>query len=56
MSESLWTVEGVARYFAVTTRTVYRMVNDRTIPGYKVGGQWRFQPREIKAWVKRQHR
>ena len=32
------TLKGVADYLKVTERTIYRMVADRKIPAFKVGG------------------
>jgi excisionase family DNA binding protein len=34
--------------------TVYRMLDRGLIPGFKVGGQWRFSRSEISAWLSEQ--
>jgi excisionase family DNA binding protein len=34
--------------------TIYRMLNDGRLRGFKVGGQWRFSQREIEAWLSEQ--
>jgi len=47
----LWTVSEVALYLNVTERTIYRLLTDKQIPAYKVGGQWRFKEDEIMAWL-----
>lgn len=31
--------------------TIYRMLNDGRLRGFKVGGQWRFSRREIEQWL-----
>lgn len=31
--------------------TIYRMLKDGRLRGFKVGGQWRFSQREIEAWL-----
>jgi excisionase family DNA binding protein len=31
--------------------TIYRMLHDGRLRGFKVGGQWRFSRREIEAWL-----
>ena len=31
--------------------TIYRMLGDGRLRGFKVGGQWRFPRREIEAWL-----
>jgi len=47
----LWTVSDVAVYLNVTERTIYRLLKDKEIPAYKVGGQWRFKEQDITAWL-----
>lgn len=34
--------------------TIYRMLNDGRLRGFKVGGQWRFSRQEIEAWLQEQ--
>lgn len=34
--------------------TIYRMLNDRRLPGVRVGGQWRFSRQAIDGWLKEQ--
>ncbi len=34
--------------------TIYRMLNDGRLPGFKVGGQWRFHRREIEKLLQEQ--
>jgi excisionase family DNA binding protein len=31
--------------------TIYRMLSDGRLPGFKVGGQWRFSRQEIEEWL-----
>ncbi|MBI2093279.1 MAG: helix-turn-helix domain-containing protein [Candidatus Omnitrophica bacterium] len=45
------TVEEVAVQFGVTATTVYRLVQQGTLPGFKVGNQWRFSPSMLERWV-----
>ncbi len=42
----------VAEYLRFTERTIYRMVADRKIPAFKVGGSWRFRLVEFDSWIK----
>ena len=44
-------VEETARWLSVTPRTVYRLVKGGRLPGFKVGGQWRFSRAILEAWV-----
>ena len=31
--------------------TIYRMLNAGRLPGFKVGGQWRFRREDLDAWI-----
>ncbi len=46
------TVREVAEYLKVKARTIYRLVSKKEIPGFKVGGSWRFRKSEIDQWTK----
>ena len=45
------TVREVAEYLKVQARTIYRLVANGEIPGFKVGGFWRFRKGEIDQWT-----
>lgn len=51
MPEQLVTVQQVAKYLNVDKFTVYRLLAQKQLPGFKVGGQWRFKPKMIEAWL-----
>ena len=44
-------LEEVAAWLSVTPKTVYRLLKKGRIPGFKVGGQWRFNEEMIKRWI-----
>lgn len=46
------TVQEVADYLKLGKTKVYQYVQHGQIPGYKVGGQWRFQRSEIDEWIR----
>jgi excisionase family DNA binding protein len=48
------TVREVAGYLNVNEKTVYRLAQRRTLPGFKVAGAWRFQRSEIDGWIEAQ--
>ncbi len=48
----LMTVEEVAQYLRVTTKTIYRLLKKGTIPTSKVGHLWRFDKGTIDTWLK----
>lgn len=54
MSADILTIRDVAEYLRVTEKTVYGLAQKRKIPGFKVGGQWRFRREDLDDWIKRQ--
>ena len=50
-SSELLTIQEVARYLNVNRFTVYRLISQKKIPAFKVGGQWRFKQEMIDAWL-----
>ena len=48
------TIKEVSEYLKVTERTIYRLAAAKKIPGFKVGGAWRFSKAEIDQWIRRQ--
>ncbi len=50
---NLMTVGEVADYLRVTKKTIYRLLEQGTIPATKVGHQWRFERSSIDDWLQR---
>lgn len=48
------TIREVSLYLKVTERTIYRLVAAKKVPGFKVGGAWRFSKTEFDQWILRQ--
>jgi excisionase family DNA binding protein len=46
-------VTDLASILGVSTDTVYRMVRSGDLPGFKLGGVWRFFPSTVKAHLER---
>ena len=44
-------VKDVARLLSVTDKTIYRWINQGTIPAYKIGDQFRFNCAELLEWA-----
>lgn len=51
MPEQLLTLEQVAKYLNVDKFTVYRLLNEKQLPAFKVGNQWRFKRALIERWL-----
>jgi excisionase family DNA binding protein len=49
--EHFLTTEEVMDYLQVNLRTVYRLIKAGRIPAVRIGRQWRFQKRDIDAWL-----
>jgi excisionase family DNA binding protein len=52
MEREFLTTKEVAELLRISVHTIKVMLNDKTIPGYKIGGQWRFNKAEIMEWIK----
>ena len=51
MTVEWMTVQDVADYLKLGKTKIYQYVQQGRIPGYKVGGQWRFNRGEIDQWI-----
>lgn len=47
----IMTVKEVADYLRVTEKTIYRLLDQGSIPATKVGRQWRFAKTSIDDWL-----
>ncbi|MBI2093291.1 MAG: helix-turn-helix domain-containing protein [Candidatus Omnitrophica bacterium] len=55
MSEKAYlSIEEVAARFGITPTTVYRLAQRGSLPGFKIGGQWRFDLNMLETWVSSQ--
>jgi excisionase family DNA binding protein len=52
MIDEIITISDIAIYLKITEKTAYRLVSEGKIPGFKVGGSWRFNRAEIIAWAR----
>jgi excisionase family DNA binding protein len=56
MDSEFLTAEEVAEYLRLPLSTVYKLVQDKRLPGFKVGKHWRFRKDSIEKWIKDQER
>ena len=47
----LLTLARAAAILQVSKRTLLRMVHEKEVPAFKVGGQWRIRESQLKKWV-----
>ena len=45
------TLDEVAAYLKAGKKTVYRLSQQGQIPGFKLGGTWRFRRSELDRWI-----
>lgn len=53
MTDEILTIREVADLLKINEKTAYKLASAGKIPGFKVGGSWRFERREIANWIKR---
>jgi excisionase family DNA binding protein len=51
MNDEILTLKEVAEYLKLAEKTAYRLAADGKLPGFKVGGSWRFKKAELEAWI-----
>jgi len=54
MSDEILTVKEVAVYLKLAEKTAYRLAAEGKLPGFKVGGSWRFRKADIQTWIEQQ--
>lgn len=51
MSSEILTIDQVAEILHLHEMTVYRLAKEGRLPGFKVGGRWRFQKDALETWM-----
>lgn len=54
MKSDIITIKEVAEYLKIKEKTAYSLAASGDIPGFKVGGAWRFKKSEIDKWINKQ--
>ncbi|MDA0307526.1 MAG: helix-turn-helix domain-containing protein [Proteobacteria bacterium] len=54
MESDIITIKEVAEYLRIKEKTVYDLAAKGKIPGFKVGGAWRFRKSELDKWIHKQ--
>lgn len=54
MTDKWLTIEQIADYLQVSREKIYRLCQKGKMPASKVGGQWRFDLKEVDGWVRKQ--
>lgn len=51
MESDILTIKEISEYLRIKEKTAYYLASKGEIPGFKVGGSWRFKKSEIEKWV-----
>lgn len=50
--EDRWlSVDEISKYLGISSDTVYRWINKRSMPAHRVGRLWKFKKEQVNAWV-----
>ena len=52
LKNELLTVAETCQYLKVSPRTLYRYIQDRRLPGFKLGKGWRFVRVDLEQWLR----
>jgi excisionase family DNA binding protein len=55
-NDEILTITEVCSYLKLADKTGYRLVLEGKIPGFKVGGSWRFRKSEIERYILEQEK
>ena len=50
-TDEFWTAEEVSIYLRIPQSTIYKLAQDKVLPGFKVGKHWRFRREAILKWI-----
>ena len=54
MLDQILTLKEVAEYLKLAEKTAYRLAAEGKLPGFKVGGSWRFKREDVLIWIEKQ--
>lgn len=53
MTDEILTLKEVAAYLKLAEKTAYKLAAEGKLPGFKVGGSWRFKREDIQSWIEK---
>ena len=56
MTDEILTLKEVAAYLKLAEKTAYKLAAEGKLPGFKVGGSWRFKREDVLTWIEEQKR
>ena len=56
MSRELLDIKQVQDILHLSERTIFRLIKNKELQGFKVGREWRFEPSDLDEYIARQRR
>ena len=50
--DTVFTIGDLAKYLKISKSTLYKLAQEGSLPGVKVGRHWRFHKDAVDAWLK----
>jgi excisionase family DNA binding protein len=54
MSNAILTIADLSEYLHIHRTTIYRMLKEGRLPGFRIGSDWRFSLEAIERWLRDQ--
>jgi excisionase family DNA binding protein len=54
MSNTILTISDLSKYLHIHRTTIYRMLREGRLPGFRIGSDWRFSHDAIEQWLRDQ--
>ena len=51
MTGEILTTQEITEYLKLNEKTAYRLASEGKLPGFKVGGSWRFKRVDFEKWI-----
>ena len=51
MKEKLLSVDDICDYFGTKRDTIYKWIDKRGLPAYRLGRLWKFKKEEVDRWL-----
>jgi excisionase family DNA binding protein len=55
LGSEILTLYQVTRYLNCHRSTVYRLIQQRELPAFRLGSDWRFRRADLDKWIAQQH-
>jgi len=56
MKERLLSVGEICKYFGISRDTVYKWIETKGLPAYRLGRLWKFKQKDVDEWLEKNAR